>query len=273
MFLTPYEALEWAYQLHYHICFRTHRRRQFFAADTGDLSDTFRRLYDVHGYHELEMKLRPSDVQLLLSLRPDHTISDVLKKLKGRSSAVLCKQLDISPPLWARGYLARTSGKVRLEAVQDYLEKQSEHHGYDRRPLPPVFRFRNPEPTNLSVAHAVFDLKYHLVLSTRFRQCVFDSKLGEALVNYWLSVAQRREFALDQATLLPDHIHMLVRTTPKMSIQECALLLMNNGQHFVAKHWASRLIEAGIDQLWQPSAYAGSCGDLPTALLKSFLSS
>jgi hypothetical protein len=58
-----------------------------------------------------------------------------------------------------------------------------------------------------------------------------------------------------------------------MSIQECALRLMNNGQHFVGKHWPSRLIEAGIDQLWQPSAYAGSCGDLPTALLKSFLSS
>ena len=89
MFLTPYEALEWAYQLHYHICFRTHCRRDFFAADTGALADSFRQLYDVHGYRELEMKLRPSDVQLLLSLRPEHTISAVLKKLKGRSSAVL----------------------------------------------------------------------------------------------------------------------------------------------------------------------------------------
>ena len=73
---------------------------------------------------------------------------------------------------------------------------------------------------------------------------MFDSKLGEALVDYWLSVAQHREFALDQATLLPDHVHMLVRTTPKMSIQECALLLANNGQHFVGKYWGSRLIEA-----------------------------
>ena len=177
------------------------------------------------------------------------------------------------PPFWARGYLARTSGKVRVEAVRNYLERQAEHHGYHNRVLPPVFRFRNHNPTVPSVAHAVFDLKYHLVLATRFRQDLFDSSLGEALVNYWLKVAENREFALDQATVLPDHTHLLVRTTPKMSIEECTLLLMNNGQHFVGKYWAPRMIEAGVDQLWQPSAYAGSCGELPTALLKRFLSS
>ena len=101
---------------------------------------------------------------------------------------------------------------------------------------------------------------------------MFDSTLGEGLVNDWLKVATIREFALDRATVLPDHTHLIVRTTPKMSIEECVLLLMNNGQDFVGSHWPTRMIEAGINQLWQPSAYAGSCGDLVTALLKKFLS-
>src|SRR5262249_11441644 len=34
MFLTPFDHLTWAYQLHYHICFRTHLRRNFFADKT-----------------------------------------------------------------------------------------------------------------------------------------------------------------------------------------------------------------------------------------------
>ena len=121
------------------------------------------------------------------------------------------------------------------------------------------------------MAHASFDLKHHLVLATAFRRGIFDSKAGEALVNYWTGVAKKRAFALDQATVLPDHVHVIVRITPKMSIEECALSLMNNGQHFVGKTFPERLIEAGINQLWQASAYAGSCGELPTALLKSFL--
>lgn len=93
------------------------------------------------------------------------------------------------------------------------------------------------------------------------------------LVNYWIKVAGKREFALDQATVLPDHTHLLVRTTPKMSVEECTLSLMNNAQHFIGKNCPERLIEAGVNQLWQPSAYAGSVGELPTALLKSFLGS
>jgi putative transposase len=123
------------------------------------------------------------------------------------------------------------------------------------------------------MAHASFDLKHHLVLATKFRRGIFDSRVGQALVNYWIKVAGKRGFALDQATVLPDHVHMVVRITPKMSIEECTLSLMNNGQHFIGKTYPERLIEAGINQLWQPSAYAGSCGELPTALLKSFLRS
>ena len=125
----------------------------------------------------------------------------------------------------------------------------------------------------LAVAHGSFDLKHHLVFATRFRRGVFDSGLGEALVRYWLKVAEKRRFALDQASVLPDHVHMIVRIKPKMSIEECALLLMNNGQHFVGTRYPERLIEAKVDQLWQASAYAGTCGELSTALLKSFLES
>jgi len=123
----------------------------------------------------------------------------------------------------------------------------------------------------LSVAHAVFDLKHHLVLGTSCRVGIFDSLLGESLANYWNRVAERREFAIDQVTVLPDHVHLIIRITPKMTIEECTLLLMNNSQYFVGKYYPQRLIEAGLKQLWQPSAYAGTCGELPTALLKAFL--
>jgi REP-associated tyrosine transposase len=271
MFLTPYSHLTWAYQLHYHLCFRTHHRHPFFSSQKQLLTETLNSICTANEYHLLSLKIRPSDVQLLLSLRPEHRISTVLKKLKGESSRLVCGKLRIRPPLWARGYVARSAGRATASAVRAYLEKQLDHHGYSDRWLPPVFRFRTRVPKILSVAHGSFVLKHHLVLSTKFRRGVFDSQLGQALVNYWLRVAAKRDFALDQATVLPDHVHMIVRITPKMSIEECALLLMNNGQYFVGTRYPERLIEAKIDQLWQASAYAGTCGELSTALLKRFL--
>src|SRR6266545_6292252 len=111
-----------------------------------------------------------------------------------------------------------------------------------------------------SRAHASFELNHHLVLATKLRSGIFGTSLGEALVNYWQKVAESREFALDQVTVLPDHVHLLLRITPKMSIEECALSLMNNGQYFVGKNYPQALLAAEVDQLWQPSAYAGTCG-------------
>ena len=194
-----------------------------------------------------------------------------MKKIKGRSSALLCREYGITPPLWARGYLARSVGRVRVQSVKRYIAQQAERHGYAKRALPPVFRFRALEPALLGTAHAAFDLTHHIVFATTYRKGIFDSKIGKALVSYWINVAAKREFALDQATVLPDHVHMLVRTTPKLTIEQVAISLMNNGQYFVAKHFPGVMVEAKIDQLWQPSAYAGTCGELTTALLKAFL--
>jgi hypothetical protein len=63
----------------------------------------------------------------------------------------------------------------------------------------------------------------------------------------------------------------LVRAGPKTGIEEVALSLLNNGQHFVGKHFSGSLIGAGVDRLWQASAYAGTTGRVTTALVKAFL--
>ena len=273
MHLEPLKEISWAYQLHYHLCFRTHRRVAFFSDQSrlAFLSEQLAEISQLNELHLLEKDCQSEHVQLLLSLRPDQQISDALKRLKGRSSAAICQRYGLAPPLWARGYLARSAGRVNVQAVKRYLATQAEHHGYANRVLPPVFRFKEARPTLLATAHASFDLSHHLVFATRFRHGVFGSKTGEALVNYWLNVAALRGFAIDQVTVLPDHVHLLVRITPKITVEHVALSLMNNGQYFVAKHYPYALVEAKIDQLWQPSAYAGTCGELTTALLKAFL--
>lgn len=269
MHLEPFKNISWAFQLHYHICFRTHRRKLVF--DEGRISALSQALADLcelNDIHLLEKDCKPEHIQLLISLRPTHVISDALKKLKGRSSATMVKEFGLTPPLWARGYLARSTGRVRVQAVKRYIESQAEHHGYSKRSLSPVFKFKATEPEVLATAHASFDLTHHVVIATKFRRGVFGS---ESLVHYWIRVASKHGFAVDEATILPDHLHLLVRTTPKISVEQVVLALMNNGQYFLAKNYPFALVEAKIDQLWQPSAYVGTCGELTTALLKAFL--
>ena len=175
--------------------------------------------------------------------------------------------------VWASGYLARSTGRMRTDAVRHYLDQQAKHHGYDSRILPPVSSFRATQPRLLRSAHASFNLSHHLVFATHKRKGVFTSARGKALTEYWLKVATARDFAIDQLSFVPDHVHLVVRILPRTGIEECALSLMNNGQHFMSKHYPQVFVECGIDQLWESSAYAGTSGDFTTALLKSWLHS
>ncbi len=261
MHLDPHTTLSWAYQLHYYLCFRTRSRN---ALMSPKLIDTLNEICDRHNYNVLRLKTYPDHLRCLLCLQPTQKISKVISTLKANSSP--------EPDFWQRGYLARSVGNVRIATVKEYIEQQSTHHGYNSRLLPPVFSYRADQPLTLTAQHASFELNHHLAFATRYRVGVFDSRLGEMLSRYWLTVASKRGFAIDRISVVPDHIHLLVRTIPRMSIEECALSLLNNGQYFVSKHEPKAIVRAGIDGLWQPSAYAGTTGKVTTALLKEFLS-
>ena len=133
--------------------------------------------------------------------------------------------------------------------------------------------YRAPEPRVLKASHAEFDLTHHLVFSTQQRKGVFGSVVGETLTEYWLAMANKRNFALDQVSIVPDHVHLIVRIVPKMCIEEVALAVMNNGQHFIGKNFPKILGENGMTQLWNRSAYAGTSGEITTALIQKWLAS
>jgi putative transposase len=271
MHLNPFTKLSWAYQLHYYLCIGAYRHRAILAEDGPLMTGLINEICARHDYHLLKLKIYPDHMRLLVSLRPDQVISKVVQTLKANSSREYRLRSNLDASLWAKGYLARSVGRVKIQAVKRYLDEQSEHHGYATRVRPPVFRFRAPRAVELREPHASFNLNHHLVLSTRRRTGVFTSALGEELTNYWLRVAAKHGFAIDQMTTLPDHVHMLVRTMPKMSVEACALTLMNNAQHFIGSKYPGAMIEQGIDQLWRDSAYVGTCGQVTTALLKTFL--
>jgi putative transposase len=274
MHLEPYTQMHWAYQLHYYLCFQTNRRRARFISgeQTTWLQSNLADVCSKHDYHLLGSRIYANHVRCLVSLRPNQAIATVMQKIKSVLSREYRVSFSAAAPLWARGYLAHSVGRVLVERVKRYLDQQPRHHGYDRRLRPPVFRCRAKTIPRLTAAHAVFDLAHHLVFATRYRVGVFDSAAGESLTKYWVKVAAKRGFAIAEVSFVPDHVHLIVKIAPKMSIEDCALAWINNGQYFAGRHFPQLLVQAGLPALWQPSGYAGTCGRITTAGVKSFLS-
>lgn len=273
MHLEPFSNLRWAYQLHYYLCFQTRWVRPVFGSRRASefISECLSEVCQTHDYHLLKSRVYDDHIRCIVSLRPEHVISRVINIAKSNVSRQFCAAMNIEPPLWATGYLARSTGRVSIQTAKEYLSKQSEHHGYSNRLNPPVYRFRETNSVQLTASHSSFELAHHIVLATQYRRGVFDAGTGRDLISYWIRVAGKRGFAIDQATVLPDHVHLIVRIVPSISVEQAVLSLMNNAQHWIGLNHPQFLIQAGIDRLWQDSAYAGACGTVTTAQLKAFL--
>ncbi len=72
-------------------------------------------------------------VHLLVSMPPNLAVSELVQRVKGRSSRMLLdeftelKRQYWGGHLWARGYFAASSGNVTDEIIRQYIESQGEN--------------------------------------------------------------------------------------------------------------------------------------------------
>ncbi len=278
MHRTPYSAdnLNFAYSIQVYFRWGTYRRRPISPLSDLDIDD-IRGLAKNYGIHTLECSSDSRNAILLASLRPSDPVSACASKLKGRLTKHI-RELPAFPPdtsIFSKGYFATTFGKNTRSQVSGYLSKQSQHHGYEVRPKPPVyekeFSIAPENETVLHPNHAVASLRYHIVLATSFRKGVFGSASGPAITKTWQSEEANYQFRILKASFLPDHVHLAVRIHPAVCLSELVTMLMNSAQDFMWERFREHAIEAGIDRLFQPSAYIGSYGDINSRAIKSYL--
>ena len=70
---------------------------------------------------------------------------------------------------------------------------------------------------------------------------------------------------------MPDHVHLAVTLHPAVEPASVVVGLMNAGQEAMWHRFDRDVIQAGIERLWQPSAYIGSFGELTSNAISSYV--
>ena|SRR5687768_2776364 len=127
------------YELHVHVVWSTKFR---YAVLTGDVQlrcrDLLRQSCDSLDVRILKGVVSKDHIHLHLSYPPKLSVSDVVKRLKGRSARLLMEEF---PELkkrfwgghfWGIGYGAWSSGNITDEMIQVYLEHHKDHPNSDQ---------------------------------------------------------------------------------------------------------------------------------------------
>ena len=63
-------------------------------------------------------------------------------------------------------------------------------------------------------AHAVYDIKYHVIWITKYRYKILRGRIAERARDLIRQSCQAREVVIVRGAVSPDHIHMLLSAQP-----------------------------------------------------------
>jgi putative transposase len=117
-------------RLLYHVVFSTKFRARFIEPTLrAELYPYVERIIRRQGGWLLSLGGMPDHVHLLLRLKPDRAIADLVRHVKGGSSKWIHEQKGLCPEFaWQSGYAAFSVSESKESTVGSYIEKQEEHH-------------------------------------------------------------------------------------------------------------------------------------------------
>ncbi len=116
-----------------------------------------------------------------------------------------------------------------------------------------------------SSAHAVYDLKYHVVWAPKYRKDVLRGEVGEAAREVLQRVAEHYGMEVDTMQVQDDHVHIFLSAPPRYSPARVVQILksISARELFSRFVWLRRKLWGG--EFWEDGYFVRSVGDEVTA--------
>ena len=113
---------------------------------------------------------------------------------------------------------------------------------------------------NNSLSHTTWDCKYHIVFAPKYRRQIIYGKYRASIGKILRELCERKGVEIIEANACPDHIHMLVRIPPKMSISSFVGYLKGKSSLMIFDKHAHLKYRYGNRKFWCRGYYVNTVG-------------
>ncbi|MDT2104258.1 IS200/IS605 family transposase, partial [Enterococcus faecalis] len=111
-----------------------------------------------------------------------------------------------------------------------------------------------------SLAHTRWNCKYHLVFTPKYRRKVIYGQLRQDIGKILRKLCEMKEVEIIEAHAMPDHIHMLVRIPPKLSVSGFMGFLKGRSAVIIHERHANLKYNYGNRSFWSKGYYVSTVG-------------
>lgn len=127
-------------------------------------------------------------------------------------------------------------------------------------------RFKNDDVSSLS--HTKWDCQYHIVFTPKYRRKAIYSKLRRDIGIYLRRLCDYKGVEIVEANACPDHIHMLVKVPPKISISSFMGYLKGKSSLMIFEEHANLKYNYGNRHFWAEGYFVSTVGMNKNAIKK-----
>ena len=112
----------------------------------------------------------------------------------------------------------------------------------------------------------VYNLAYHIIWCPKYRKRVLVGDIEKRLKELLLQKAKENDWQIDNMEVMPDHVHIFIKTTPSDSPALVAAQLKGFTSHQLRKEFTC--LRSKLPTLWTRSYYAESVGHISEDTIK-----
>ena len=120
-------------------------------------------------------------------------------------------------------------------------------------------------------SHTVWDCKYHLVWTTKYRYQVLGDEVGRRCRELLREIAISKEMIIYAGSINRDHVHMLIGIPPQLSVSRAVQYLKGKSSHRLMSEYKALRKRYWGQHLWARGYWVASSGNVTDAVWKDYI--
>ena len=120
-------------------------------------------------------------------------------------------------------------------------------------------------------AHAVFDIKYHVVWITKYRYKVLKGRVAERARDLIRLVCEARDVTIVRGAVSPDHIHMLLSAPPDLSPAKMVMYIKGRSSRKLQDEFPELRKRYWGQHLWARGYFCATVGAVDEATIREYI--
>lgn len=120
-------------------------------------------------------------------------------------------------------------------------------------------------------SHAVYDIKYHVVWSTKYRKKVLYGQVAERLRELIREICKGNEIDIIKGSISKDHVHLFISVPPFLSVSKLVQSLKGKTSYKLLSEYKELSRQFWGRHIWGRGYFAASSGTVTDEVIMEYI--